>query len=72
MNLPATLSVSLFIEVVYGDDHPPCEKTIRSHCANGEIPGAFRAGRQWRIPAAAVYDLLGIPAEQRGPARHAA
>ena len=40
MNLPATLSVSLFFEVVYGDDHPPCEKTIRSHCANGEIPGA--------------------------------
>lgn len=35
------------------------EATIRQMAARGEIPHAFRIGKQWRIPYAAVAKLTG-------------
>lgn len=31
------------------------EKTIRNMCERGEIEGAVKIGRQWRVPASWVF-----------------
>ena len=33
------------------------EATVRRMCKRGELVGAFRAGRQWRIPAESLEKL---------------
>lgn len=30
------------------------ERTVRNYCAQGKIPGAFKTGKTWNIPSAAV------------------
>lgn len=33
------------------------ERTVRRRCAAGALPGAFREGRAWRIPADALKSI---------------
>ena len=37
------------------------EKTVIALCADGRLDGAFKAGRRWRIPGAAVRKMAGAP-----------
>lgn len=33
-------------------------RTIRAMCERGEIPGAYRAGKWWRIPRESIERIL--------------
>lgn len=35
------------------------KKTVIALCAQGRLPGAFKAGRRWRIPGRAVRSIAG-------------
>lgn len=40
-------------------------KTVVALCADGRLAGAFKAGRQWRIPGRAVRLIAGEPESKR-------
>lgn len=39
-------------------------RTIQRWCASGRLPGAYKAGRSWRIPAVAVEEIAGRKVER--------
>lgn len=47
--------------------HP---RTVRRLCNRGELPGAFRVGRQWRIPSAAADALTSPDPIDTAPERY--
>jgi predicted DNA-binding transcriptional regulator AlpA len=45
--------------------------TIRNYCARGRFPGAWRLGRSWRIPEAAIENFVAAEANARVQAAEA-
>ena len=51
--MPDVLTVPEVADVLRVD-----HTTVRRMCDRGSLPGAFRAGRQWRIPRAALPEAV--------------
>ena len=42
-------------------------RTVRRLCVRGELRGAVKVGRQWRIPASAVSAAFGTAGAEHAP-----
>lgn len=53
-------------EVLSKEGKPFSPRTVVELCARGDIPGARKVGRQWRIPGWGVRQMMGVGPDKKG------